>query len=114
MSFKKFLMILTLSIITIVILIGTSGATVQAQTLVAKEAGSAGIDNVAIAIAAALAVGLATIASGYAISSVGSAAVSALAEKPETFFKSFLVVALAEALAIYGLIMGILLWLKIA
>ena len=43
----------------------------------------------------------------------GSAAISALAEKPETFFRSFLIVALAEALAIYGLIMGILLWLKL-
>jgi F0F1-type ATP synthase membrane subunit c/vacuolar-type H+-ATPase subunit K len=50
---------------------------------------------------------------GLAISAVGSAAVSALAEKPETFFRSFLVVALAEALGIYGLIMGILLWLKL-
>jgi F0F1-type ATP synthase membrane subunit c/vacuolar-type H+-ATPase subunit K len=44
---------------------------------------------------------------------VGSAAVSALAEKPDTFFRSFLVVALAEVLAIYGLTIGILLWLKL-
>jgi F0F1-type ATP synthase membrane subunit c/vacuolar-type H+-ATPase subunit K len=42
-----------------------------------------------------------------------AAQLSALAEKPETFFRTFLVVALAEALAIYGLIMGILLWLKL-
>jgi V/A-type H+-transporting ATPase subunit K len=48
-----------------------------------------------------------------AISSAGTAAISALAEKPETFFRSFLVVALAEALAIYGLIVAILLWLKL-
>jgi len=47
------------------------------------------------------------------ISASGTAAISALAEKPETFFRSFLVVALAEALAIYGLIIGILLWLKL-
>ncbi len=70
-------------------------------------------DRVGIAVAAGLAVGLSAFAAGLAISSVGSAAVSALAEKPETFFRSFLVVALAEALAIYGLIMGILLWLKL-
>lgn len=48
-----------------------------------------------------------------AISATGTAAISALAEKPETFFRSFLIVALAEALAIYGLIMGILLWIKL-
>jgi F0F1-type ATP synthase membrane subunit c/vacuolar-type H+-ATPase subunit K len=70
-------------------------------------------DKVAIAIAASLAVSLSTIAASFAISSAGTAAISALAEKPDTFFKSFLVVALAEALAIYGLIMGILLWLKL-
>ncbi len=70
-------------------------------------------DKVAIAFAAALAIGLPGIAAGLAISSAGTAAISALAEKPETFFRSFLIVALAEALAIYGLIMGILLWLKL-
>jgi V/A-type H+-transporting ATPase subunit K len=48
-----------------------------------------------------------------AISAAGTAAINALAEKPETFFRSFLVVALAEALAIYGLILGILLWIKL-
>ncbi|MEJ2240730.1 MAG: ATP synthase subunit C [Candidatus Bathyarchaeota archaeon] len=43
----------------------------------------------------------------------GTAAISALAEKPETFFRSFLVVALAEAIAIYGLIVAILLWISL-
>ncbi len=70
-------------------------------------------DRVGIAIGAGIAVGLATLGAGLAISSAGTAAISALAEKPDTFFRSFLVVALAEALAIYGLIMGILLWLKL-
>jgi V/A-type H+-transporting ATPase subunit K len=70
-------------------------------------------DRVAIAMAAALAIGLSALGAGLAISAAGSAAISALAEKPETFFRSFLIVALAEALAIYGLIMGILLWLRL-
>jgi V/A-type H+-transporting ATPase subunit K len=70
-------------------------------------------DRVAIAISAGLAVGLATLGAALAISSTGTAAISALAEKPETFFRSFLVVALAEALAIYGLIVAILLWLRL-
>jgi V/A-type H+/Na+-transporting ATPase subunit K len=64
-------------------------------------------------LGAGIAVGLSALAAGFAISAVGSAAVSALAEKPDTFFRSFLVVALAEALAIYGLIIGILLWLRL-
>jgi V/A-type H+-transporting ATPase subunit K len=66
-----------------------------------------------LAIGAGLSIGLSALGAGLAISAVGSAAISALAEKPDTFFRSFLIVALAEALAIYGLIMGILLWLKI-
>ena len=86
-----------------------SVTTLQAATTTVTGA----YDRVAIAIGAMLAVGLSTIAASFAISSAGTAAISALAEKPDTFFKSFLVVALAEALAIYGLIMGILLWLKL-
>lgn len=84
--------------------------TVQAET---PTTGTQSLDRVAIAISATLAIGLPALAAGLAISSAGSAAISALAEKPETFFRSFLIVALAEALAIYGLIMGILLWLKL-
>jgi len=78
-----------------------------------QQTTSGNYDRVAIAFAAALAISLPGLGAGLAISSAGSAAISALAEKPETFFRSFLIVALAEALAIYGLIMGILLWLKL-
>jgi V/A-type H+-transporting ATPase subunit K len=69
------------------------------------------IDRAAIAIAAGLAVGLTGLGAAKAIAASGTAAISALAEKPETFFRSFLVVALAEAIAIYGLIVAILLWI---
>jgi V/A-type H+-transporting ATPase subunit K len=70
-------------------------------------------DRAAIAISAGLAVGLTGIGAARAIAASGTAAISALAEKPETFFKSFLVVALAEAIAIYGLIVAILLWISL-
>lgn len=85
--------------------------TIQDQTTTTTTNGQ--FDRVGIAISAALAIGLPGLGAGLAISAAGSAAISALAEKPETFFRSFLIVALAEALAIYGLIMGILLWLKL-
>jgi V/A-type H+-transporting ATPase subunit K len=51
--------------------------------------------------------------SAWAIKTVGTAAISSLSEREETFFKAFLVVALAEALAVYGLIVAILLWTKL-
>ncbi|MFW9998695.1 MAG: ATP synthase subunit C [Candidatus Hodarchaeota archaeon] len=67
----------------------------------------------AMAISASLAVGLSVIGSALAMKTVGTAAISALSEREEAFFKAFLVVALCEALALYGLIVGILLWTKI-
>ena len=47
-------------------------------------------DKMGIAIGAGLAIGLSALGAGLAISAVGSAAISALAEKPDTFFRSFL------------------------
>lgn len=66
-----------------------------------------------LAFSAAVAVGASVLGSALAIKTVGTAAISSLAEREESFFKAFLVVALAEALAVYGLIVGILLWTKI-
>ncbi|WP_457557654.1 V-type ATP synthase subunit K [Candidatus Harpocratesius sp.] len=66
-----------------------------------------------LALGSGLAVGLAGIGAGLAIKTTGTASISMLAERPEAFFKAFLVVALGEALAVYGLIVSILLWTKI-
>jgi V/A-type H+-transporting ATPase subunit K len=87
--------------------------TVQLQQNQGQTATPGNYDRVAIAISAAISISIPAVAAGFAISSAGSAAISALVEKPETFFRSFLIVALSEALAIYGLILGILLWLKL-
>lgn len=59
-------------------------------------------------IAAASAAGLGTLAAGYAVAVVGSAAVGALAEKPELLGRVLILVGLAEGIAIYGLIVAIL------
>jgi V/A-type H+-transporting ATPase subunit K len=59
-------------------------------------------------IAAALATGLSSLAAGFAVASVGSAAMGALAEKPELLGRALIIVGLAEGIAIYGLIVSIL------
>lgn len=59
-------------------------------------------------IAAAVAAGLSTLAAGYAVAVVGSAAVGALAEKPELLGRLLILVGLAEGIAIYGLIVAVL------
>ncbi len=110
MKFRLFFLFFLLPIVLLPIMgfaAAFSVTTVQAST---NSAGP--YDRLGIAIGAGIAVGLGALGAGLAISAVGSASVSALAEKPETFFRAFLIVALAEALAIYGLIMGILLWIR--
>lgn len=75
-------------------------------------AGATGDSLLFIPLGAGLAVGLSGIGAGIAIKTTGTAAISTLTENESAFFKAFLVVALGEALAIYGLIIGILLWTK--
>jgi V/A-type H+/Na+-transporting ATPase subunit K len=59
-------------------------------------------------LAAALSTALGTLGAGYAVARVGSAAVGAIAEKPELFGRVLVLVGLAEGIAIYGLIVSIL------
>ena len=59
-------------------------------------------------MAAALAVSVSTLSAGYAVAAVGSAAVGALAEKPELAGRVIILVGLAEGIAIYGLIVAVL------
>jgi V/A-type H+-transporting ATPase subunit K len=53
--------------------------------------------------------GMATIAAGIAVSSVGSASLAVITEKPEMFGRTLIYLGLAEGIAIYGLVVSILL-----
>ncbi len=57
-------------------------------------------------IGAAIAVSIGAVGAGYAVANVGSAAVGAIAEKPEVFGRALIFVGLAEGVAIYGLIIA--------
>ncbi|NLF01624.1 MAG: H+transporting two-sector ATPase C subunit [Anaerolineales bacterium] len=57
-------------------------------------------------VAAAVAVGMGSLGAAYAVSSTGSAALGAIAEKPEVFGRALIFVGLAEGVAIYGLIIA--------
>lgn len=59
-------------------------------------------------LAAALATGLSSLGAGFAVASVGSAAIGAVTEKPELLGRTLILVGLAEGIAIYGLIVSIL------
>jgi V/A-type H+-transporting ATPase subunit K len=78
---------------------------------VAADAAAAALPDTAIAwgfIGAALATGLSSLGAGIAVASVGSAAIGALAEKPELLGRALIMIGLAEGIAIYGLIVSIL------
>ena len=59
-------------------------------------------------VAAALATGLSSLGAGIAVAGVGSAALGAIAEKPDMLGRALIIVGLAEGIAIYGLIISIL------
>jgi V/A-type H+-transporting ATPase subunit K len=93
-------------------IVGTAFAVITALPAVAQTAAPAAATDPAVLqwafISAAAAAGLATLAAGYAVAVVGSAAVGALAEKPELLGRVLILVGLAEGIAIYGLIVAIL------
>ncbi|MHC4591952.1 MAG: ATP synthase subunit C [Planctomycetota bacterium] len=64
-------------------------------------------------MAIAVAIGVPCLAAGYAVGRVGAAALGAASEKPELLARSLLFVALAEGIAIYGLLVAVLLYLKL-
>jgi len=59
-------------------------------------------------LAAAISTSVSAIAAGIAVSIVGSAAMGAVAERPEVMGRSIIFVGLAEGIAIYGLIISIM------
>ena len=83
---------------------GPSGA----AAAVGSEAWSFGL------IAAAVSTALAALGAGFAVARVGTAAIGALAEKPELFGRLLIFVGLAEGIAIYGLIVSILILNRLA
>lgn len=87
---------------TALLVAGASVAAVEANTAVPAEVMRWGM------LAAALATAASALGAAYAVAHVGSAAVGALAEKPELLGRVLVLVGLAEGIAIYGLIVAIL------
>lgn len=108
-------------VIALTVLVGL-GATLMLIAVGTAKAGEAAAPVAAVnpqivawgLVAAALSTALAAIGAGYAVARVGSAAIGAIAEKPELFGRALVLVGLAEGIAIYGLIVSILILNRIA
>jgi len=101
------LAVLIAAVALLAIVAGPAGVSSAAAT--AASAGSAGGSGSAALIGAAIAVAGSTIGAGIAVAYVGAAALAVMSERPELFGRSMVIVGLAEGIAIYGLIVGIIL-----
>ncbi len=98
----------TLAFVTLFVTLALStGAYAQEEHAAAAGGGDM------LAIGAAIAMGLCALGAGYGIGKAGSAAMGAIAEKPESATWGLIIVALAEGVALYGLIIAFLLVTKI-
>jgi V/A-type H+-transporting ATPase subunit K len=101
-----------LVVLNLVILLGALGllaALLLGFAEPAHAATAADSDPRAALFGAAIAVAGSTIGAGIAVSYTGSAALAAISEKPEMFGRAMVIVGLAEGIAIYGLVIGIIL-----
>lgn len=62
-------------------------------------------------IGSGLAIGLAGLGAGIGLGTASAAAIGAVTEKPEMFGRTMIYVVFTEAIAIYGLVIALLLWL---
>ena len=110
---KKPLGVVAPALLATTLLLGIAATVLLLWAPEARAAGDAGaalrgVDTSWVFIGAALATGMSSLGAGLAVAKVGTAAVGALAEKPELFGRLLIFIGLAEGIAIYGLIVSIL------
>jgi V/A-type H+/Na+-transporting ATPase subunit K len=88
---------------------GTAAAGTAAAGVKIAAGSTATSGNSAALFGAAIAVAGSTIGAGIAVAYAGAAALAAMSERPELFGRAMVIVGLAEGIAIYGLIIGIIL-----
>ncbi len=91
---------------------GPAGAAATATAVgAAKSAAAVSASSSATGalLGAAIAVAGSTIGAGIAVAYAGAAALAIMSERPELFGRAMVIVGLAEGIAIYGLIIGVIL-----
>lgn len=110
---------LALGLTLVTAVLAALGTALLAGPLAAAQPAAAGLTLTGDAIgwglfSAAFATGLSSLGAGVAVARLGSAAIGALAEKPELFGRLLIFIGLAEGIAIYGLIVSILILNRLA
>ena len=84
------------------VITGGLGSAATAATTSSSSSGDA-------LLGAAIAVAGSSLGAAIAVAYTGSAALAAMSERPEIFGRAMVIVGLAEGIAIYGLIIGVIL-----
>ncbi len=85
-----------------------AGTATAAGVKIAADTAATSVNGSAL-LGAAIAVAGSTIGAGIAVAYAGAAALAVMSERPELFGRAMVIVGLAEGIAIYGLIIGIIL-----
>jgi len=105
--------LILLGAVIVLILSATSGPSAadpdQVSVVVSAAQDSTGSSDWAALLGAAIAVAGSSLGAAIAVAYTGSAALAAMSERPEIFGRAMVIVGLAEGIAIYGLIVGIIL-----
>ena len=92
----------------VVLFLAAAGPASAAATAAAAGAAGTGGSTGAL-IGAGIAVAGSCIGAGIAVAYTGAAALAIMSERPELFGRAMVIVGLAEGIAIYGLVVGIIL-----
>ena len=113
---RKSVALIALAVVTMAVVLGVTVDAAFAQGTDGGEGDGDSGEQVkvlaykgTIVICIGILVGAGSIAAAYAVAKVGSAALGAVTERPEMMGRALIFVALAEGIAIYGLLMAILL-----
>ena len=84
-------------------------ATATGAKIAASAAAPAASSSTGALLGAGIAVAGSTIGAGIAVAYTGAAALAIMSERPELFGRAMVIVGLAEGIAIYGLVIGVIL-----
>jgi V/A-type H+/Na+-transporting ATPase subunit K len=98
---------LLLSGAVVLLLVAATAGSASAAATATGTAGTAG--STGALIGAGIAVAGSSIGAGIAVAYTGAAALAIMSERPELFGRAMVIVGLAEGIAIYGLVVGIIL-----
>ncbi len=111
-ALKTFLLLICITTFVFMFAFPAPLQAVEETEIVAAQTESAPVGSSMKYIAAAVAVGVGSIAGGVAVAVVGSAAMGAVAERPELMGRSLIYVGLAEGIAIYGMVIAIMILMQ--